>query len=480
MCLLFSYNNLFIIKLHFFCKPNSLIENIVRNKFLKFGLEEIESTKQLTVSDNCLNVLFCDDLNDELFTTISSLQIYSSVLVIGLKDNKQNYQFAKKVVRAGSVDFLSWESESITPDEIFYRIKRWSKVEELLKISCSKNAVIGNNKLWKNVIRKVVEVAYFTLDSILITGESGTGKEVIANLIHDLDPKQNKGKYVILDCTTIVPELSGSEFFGHERGAFTGAVNSRKGAFEIANGGTLFLDEIGDLPLTLQSQLLRVMQEGTYQRVGSSVWRKTKFRLISATNRDIKKDVAQGNFRSDLYFRITNWLFKLPSLSERRDDILLLVEHFLNQFNNKSTAFVLDQHVMDFLYNRNYPGNVRELKHLVLKIAHLASDRTLLSIGCIPEEDFLSDSEEDILWPDRDLESSLRRALFSGNGLTLIIEKIREMALQIVINDVLKKQNGNQIKKEKILSDAANQLQCSKRWAQQLEKKYETLKNIIS
>src|SRR5690606_31880967 len=134
---------------------------------------------------------------------------------------------------------------------------------------------------------------------------------------------------VILDCSTIVPELAGSEFFGHERGAFTGALITREGAFALADGGTLFLDEIGELPLHLQVQLLRVIQEGTYKKVGSNTWKSTRFRLICATNRDLSEEVKKGRFRADLFYRIASWTFHLPPLRERKEDILPLALHFL-------------------------------------------------------------------------------------------------------------------------------------------------------
>src|SRR4029450_8247587 len=160
----------------------------------------------------------------------------------------------------------------------------------------------------------------FSQVSVLIVGESGTGKELIARLIHDLDQRRDKGDFVVVDCTTIVPELSGSELFGHERGAFTGAVGTREGAFALADGGTLFLDEVGELPLPLQGQLLRVVQARMYKRVGGNHWHRTEFRLVCATNRDLAREVERDAFRSDFYYRIANWPCRLPPLGERRGD----------------------------------------------------------------------------------------------------------------------------------------------------------------
>ena len=184
-------------------------------------------------------------------------------------------------------------------------------------------------------MRQVVEVACFTDASILITGESGTGKELVARLVHTLDPRANKKDLVVLDCTTVVPELSGSEFFGHERGAFTGAVGAREGAFALADGGTLFLDEVGELPLPLQGQLLRVVQERMYKRVGGNDWHQTEFRLVCATNRDLACEVGADAFRSDFYYRIASWSCRLPPLRERRDDILPLARHFIREFSGE-------------------------------------------------------------------------------------------------------------------------------------------------
>ena len=146
---------------------------------------------------------------------------------------------------------------------------------------------MGDSPAWQAVLRDTGRGGALRDASVLMRAGSGTGKERVARLIHELDPRPNKGKLVVLDCSTIVPTLSGSEFFGHEKGAFTGATTAREGAFELANGGTLFLDEVGELTVALQAELLRVIQEGTFKRVGSNMWRKSTFRLVCATNRDL-------------------------------------------------------------------------------------------------------------------------------------------------------------------------------------------------
>lgn len=175
-----------------------------------------------------------------------------------------------------------------------------------------RRAAIGASPAWRRLLRGVVEVAHFTQAPVLLVGESGTGKELVGRLVHDLNESAERGALAVVDCTTIVPELAGSELFGHERGAFTGAHAGRDGAFATAQGGTLFLDEVGDLPLSLQAQLLRVAQEGTYKRVGSDTWRHSRFRLVSATHRDLPARIEAGQFRQDLYFRIAGWVFRVP------------------------------------------------------------------------------------------------------------------------------------------------------------------------
>jgi hypothetical protein len=157
-------------------------------------------------------------------------------------------------------------------------------------------------------------------------GESGTGKELVARLVHALDRRTVKKEFVVLDCSTLIPQLSGSEFFGHERGAFTGAITARDGAFALAHEGTLFLDEVGELPPDMQAQLLRVVQEGTFKRIGGNNWKRTEFRLICATNRDLEAEVAAGRFRTDLYYRIAGIRCRLPSPRERSTDIPVLID----------------------------------------------------------------------------------------------------------------------------------------------------------
>ena len=215
--------------------------------------------------------------------------------------------------------------------QVAERLRRWQAIDELVECPHVHELLVGDSPAWRAVLRDAVEVARFTDAAVLITGESGTGKERVAQLIHELDPRPNKRRLVVLDCSTVVPSLSGSEFFGHEKGAFTGAAAAREGAFELAHGGTLFLDEVGELPVPLQAELLRVIQEGTFKRVGSNTWRKSAFRLVCATNRDLAGEQA-GHVPQRLLLPDRR-LHAAPAepARARASDILPLFRHFFRQ-----------------------------------------------------------------------------------------------------------------------------------------------------
>jgi transcriptional regulator with PAS, ATPase and Fis domain len=181
-------------------------------------------------------------------------------------DHQLNAGDSWSLIEAGAADVIHFSDIEKTSKYIKARIDRWHEVDRMMDSPWISDRVGGTSRVWRKKIREFVETAGFTRLSVLLMGESGTGKELVANLVHEFDPRKPKGGFVVLDCTTIMPELSGSEFFGHERGAFTGAVVQRDGAFALANNGTLFLDEIGELPLQLQAQLLRVIQEKSFKR----------------------------------------------------------------------------------------------------------------------------------------------------------------------------------------------------------------------
>ncbi|HEY7771494.1 sigma-54 factor interaction domain-containing protein, partial [Longimicrobium sp.] len=234
-------------------------------------------------------VVLFDEVSEGLcdFVREASQGGYGRVLAVGTSGAAMANGQGWTLLRAGASDAFARDGADDAARAALARLERWAAVDRLVDSPLVRNHLVGRSPVWRTVLRQVVEVAAFTDAPLLVTGESGTGKELVARLIHSLDARPRKRELVLLDCTTVVPQLSGSEFFGHERGAFTGAAGPREGAFALADGGTLFLDEVGELPPTLQAQLLRVVQEKTYKRTGGNAWQKTDFRLVCATNRDL-------------------------------------------------------------------------------------------------------------------------------------------------------------------------------------------------
>jgi len=222
---------------------------------------------------------------------------------------------------------------------------------------------------------RVIEQVAPSPTPVLITGESGTGKELVASAIHGLSGRA-KAPLINVNCAAIPDELLESEMFGHEKGAFTGALQSRKGCFELAHGGTLFLDEIGDMPMRLQSKLLRVLENGTFHRVGGEREQKVDVRLITATNAPLEQRIAEGSFRQDLYFRINVFPIELPPLRDRVEDIPLLVERFCRMFADEhgTAPKVLSEDALDLLRAHDWPGNVRELRNVIQRASIVSVD----------------------------------------------------------------------------------------------------------
>jgi transcriptional regulator with GAF, ATPase, and Fis domain len=251
-------------------------------------------------------------------------------------------------------------------------------LDEVVDIPLSQDehfgGVIGRSVAMREVFATLAKVAPSEL-TCLIEGDTGTGKERIARAIHERSRRADK-PFVVLDCSSIPRELMESYVFGHERGAFTGAVAQHKGAFEQANGGTLFLDEIGELDISLQPKLLRVLENREFVRVGGTRVNRTDCRIIAATNRDLRLMVNEGGFREDLYFRLSVIQVHLPSLAARREDIALIVQHFLDDLAARRPDLPrtrLTAEAMDLLMSHGWPGNVRELRNVIERAASLAS-----------------------------------------------------------------------------------------------------------
>jgi len=239
--------------------------------------------------------------------------------------------------------------------------------------------IIGDSVQMRRVLDKVRIVARSN-SSVILRGESGTGKELFAQALHDLSTR-SKGPYIKLNCAALPESVLESELFGHEKGAFTGAIALRKGRFELADGGTLFLDEIGEISPAFQAKLLRVLQEGEFERVGGSRTLKVDVRLVAATNRNLEDAVAKGSFRADLYYRITVVAIFVPPLRDRRSDIPLLAREFVNRFNkDNKTNLTLTRSAIDVLSTCYFPGNVRELENCVRRTATMTQGESIQEI----------------------------------------------------------------------------------------------------
>jgi DNA-binding NtrC family response regulator len=245
--------------------------------------------------------------------------------------------------------------------------------------------LIGESPVMLDVYRVIERVAD-TPSTVLITGESGTGKELIARALHD-NSRRSDRPFIRVNCAAIPPELLESELFGYERGAFTGAVTSKPGRFELAHGGTLFLDEIGEIPVSMQVKLLRVLQEQEFERVGGVKTLGVDVRLVAATNRDLKADIATGRFREDLFYRLNVVHLDVPPLRERKSDVPLLLAHFVARFNERLGREVkgVSDAASRVLGEHAWPGNIRELENLVERCM-LFCDGELIDVGHLPSE----------------------------------------------------------------------------------------------
>src|SRR3989338_6867308 len=226
-----------------------------------------------------------------------------------------------------------------------------------------------------DLIQRVCE----TKTNVLITGESGTGKELVAKAVHYNGPLKDK-PFVTVNCGAIPENLIESELFGHKKGSFTGAIADKMGLFEVANGGTIFLDEIGEIPIQTQVKLLRVLQEKTFKRVGSTDDITVNVRIIAATNKDLMQEVSQGRFREDLYYRLNVIHIQLPPLRERKEDVAILAQHFLEKYNKHLDKDIkkISKEAMDALSGYDYPGNVRELENIIERTVSLERGAAIL------------------------------------------------------------------------------------------------------
>lgn len=308
-----------------------------------------------------------DKTMDELDALVKH---FSKVPVLVIDEKLNSSQCADRNV----VSCLSFPFSYAQMLEALHRCQIARETVKFITASTQKTplfrSLVGNSDSIRQV-RKLIEQVADTEASVLILGESGTGKEVVARNIHFLSSRANK-PFIPINCGAIPAELLESELFGHEKGAFTGAITSRQGRFELANGGTLFLDEIGDMPLAMQVKLLRVLQERCFERVGSNKSIEVNVRIIAATHRNLETAIQEGKFREDLFYRLNVFPIEMPPLRNRNSDISLLFNELIARIEGEGRPTVrLMADAMDALSNYNWPGNVRELANLVERLSIL-------------------------------------------------------------------------------------------------------------
>ena len=287
-------------------------------------------------------------------------------------------------MKDGAYDFLakgfSLDEIKVTVDN-FFKYLSLVKENELLRSELSSrygiDNIIGTSEKMQRVF-ETVEMVAPTNATVLIQGASGTGKELIAKAIHQCSKRSNK-PFIKTNCAAIPEGLVESELFGHEKGSFTGALQNTKGRFELADGGTLLLDEICEIQPNLQAKLLRVLQEQEFEKVGNPETIKVDVRIVATTNRDLREEIAKGNFREDLYYRLNVVPFELPPLKDRKEDILLLVEHFIEKFSKENGRVIkpLDDAVLKHLSEYDWPGNVRELENTMERAVVVCREQTI-------------------------------------------------------------------------------------------------------
>jgi len=292
---------------------------------------------------------------------------------------------AVSAMKKGAFDFVS---KPVNLEQLLMTVAKGLESQKLtrelfqlrrqVKLDMDSNLIPGESPQMKEIYEVVKRVAVSDTTTVLIQGESGTGKEMIANMIHTYSPRKDK-PFLEINCASLPEELLESELFGHEKGAFTDAKVQKIGLLELANKGTLFLDEIGEMSLTIQVKLLRVLEKMSFRRVGGTKDIKVSVRIISATNRDLESAVQNKNFREDLYYRLKVIPIHIPPIRERKEDIYLLVKHFLNQYNkqfNKGFEEIEDE-AYEIILAYPWPGNIRELKNMIERIVLLEDDTVL-------------------------------------------------------------------------------------------------------
>jgi len=399
--------------------------------------------------EECLSMLDNDDF-DLVITDLKMVGIDGIELLKSIKEKQHGcdviivtgFGTVDSAVNAMKQGAFSYFIKGSDPEVLLKEIEKLVRIKSLeIDNKSIRDQLINfeyllesNNDKFKNML-KIAEKAAISNSNILILGESGTGKEVVAKYIHQMS-KRNNENFVAVNCQVFSEGVLESELFGHEKGAFTGAIEKRIGRFEEADGGTLFLDEIGELSLNTQVKLLRVLESRTFERIGSNKNIAADIRLISATNRKLSEEIKAGNFREDLFYRINTITIEVPPLKDRKEDIPILIDFFLAQAQKEMKKKVnkIENGLMELLVVYDYPGNIRELKNIIERLVVLSDD------GVIKKADL----------PD------LKIFNYEENSEIRSLKDVRQTAEIKYIKYVLEKCNGN-------ISESARLMDISRR-----------------
>ena len=395
----------------------------------------------------------------ELLEKIKLLNKNLKVVVMTAQDKMNN---TIEAMRGGAYDYIS---KPFDLDEIYHLVDKATHIVPQSPVEIEEDddkfsTIIGKSKKMQGVFKTIGKSAMSDL-SILITGESGTGKEMVARALHNYS-KRVKNPFICINCAAIARELLESELFGHEKGAFTGAVESKKGKFEMAEGGTLFLDEIGDMEIQLQAKILRVLQDQEFYRVGGKEPLRADVRIVAATNQNLEELMDKKLFRADLFHRLNVIHIHLPPLRERPEDILLLANHFLNRFSKLTRVKTYFSPEVEAIFrNYSWRGNIRELENMVKRGMVLASHGPILPehLPFQVQEETHHISGTSGAWETR-LEQLLREYMREqdwerGNNLyDNIIQRVEKQLFQILLD----KYSGNQVATAKVLGINRNTL----------------------
>ena len=389
-----------------------------------------------------LDIMLPDSNGVEL---IPKIKDYDQNIPIIMLSAQGSIEVALESIRLGAFDYFPKpiDSNRLEPSiknaiSNYELHKRVEELEDNIQHKYSFDNIISNDPRMHTVFKLVSKILNNDI-TILITGESGTGKELVANAIH-FNGKRKEKPFIIVNCASIPRELLESELFGHEKGSFTGAHQRKLGKFEVADGGTIFLDEIGEMEISLQSKILRVIQMKEFERVGGNETLKVDVRILSATNRDLKDMVEKNEFREDLYYRLSSFPILVPSLRDRRSDIIVLINHFIEKFNSKIGTNIkgVTKKALKSIYDYDWPGNIRELENTIERCIIL-TDTNEIDVDVLPDSIVSQDITQLI---------DKNGAMFTEHSPIIPFEKLKEEA----IKHALVRTDGNIVEAAKKLN----------------------------